>query len=156
VHFQSSHQVGNGIVFIDTVSGTDIPSDLAQQNPSDFANVQIDGNPFIGDQSSPNQFKGWLIVNGSLAISGNMKINGLVYTVNDLTYNGTGTGEINGLAVSQNIRDVTATAISTAFDPDSATTGNSRVKFNCANTRRWDFIPQNFTLKPGTYREVSD
>lgn len=156
VHFDASNQVGNGIVFIDTVSGQDIPSDLAQQNPSDFANVLIDGNPFIGNTSSPNQFAGWIVVNGSLAISGNMKINGLVYTVNDLTYNGTGTGEINGLAVSQNIRDVTATAISTAPDPDSTTIGNSRVKFNCANTRRWDFIPQNFTLKPGTYREVSD
>ncbi|HYT82152.1 MAG TPA: hypothetical protein VEK86_01785 [Gemmatimonadales bacterium] len=156
VHFSASNQVGNGIVFIDTVSGTEIPSDLAQQNPADFASVLIDGNPFIGNASSPNQFAGWIVVNGSLAISGNMKINGLVYSVNDLTYNGTGTGEINGLAVSQNIRDVTATAISTAPDPDSTTIGNSRVKFNCQNTRRWDFIPQNFTLKPGTYREVSD
>jgi hypothetical protein len=116
----------------------------------------IDGNPFIGDQANPNQFKGWIVVNGSLAISGSMKINGLVYVVNDLTYNGTGTGEINGLAISQNIRDVTATAISTVIDPDATTVGNSRVKFNCANTRNWAFIPQNFRLVPGTYREVSD
>ena len=59
-----------------------------------------------------------------------MKINGLVYSVNDLTYNGTGTGEIRGLAISQNIRDTTQTAISS---DDSTTTGNSRIKFNCAN-----------------------
>ena len=156
VHFSASNQVANGIVFIDTVSGQDIPSDLAQQNPADFANVVIDGNPFIGAPPTPNQFQGWIVVNGSLAISGNMKINGLVYVVNDLTYNGTGTGEINGLAISQNIRDVSATAISTVIDPDATTVGNSRVKFNCANTRNWAFIPQNFRLLPGTYREVSD
>ncbi len=156
VHFSASNQVKNGIVFIDTVSGQNIPTVVADQNPSDFANVLIDGNPFIGDQSSPNQFKGWIVVNGALNISGNMKINGLVYVVNDLTYNGTGTGEINGLAISQNIRDTTETAISTVIDPDSTTTGNSRVKFNCANTRSWAFIPQNFRLKPGTYREVFD
>src|SRR6266508_393208 len=155
-HFDASHQLKDGIVFIDTVSGQDIPTVISQQNPSDFANVVIDGNPFIGSTATPNQFKGWIVVNGSLAISGNMKINGLVYVVNDLTYNGVGTGEINGLAISQNIRDTTETAISTAPDPDSTTIGNSRVKFNCQNTRRWDFIPQNFTLKPGTYREVSD
>jgi Tfp pilus assembly protein PilX len=155
VTFNASHQLGNGIVFIDTVSGHDIPTVISQQNTSDFASVTIDGNPFIGDQPDPNQFKGWLVVNGSLAISGNMKINGLVYVVNDLTYNGTGTGEINGLAVSQNVRDVTATAISTAFDPDSTTTGNSRVKFNCANLRT-PFLPQGFSVKPGTYREVTD
>src|SRR6266851_3248255 len=156
VHFSASNQVKNGIVFIDTVSGNDIPTVMSQQNPADFASVVIDGNPFIGDQSSPNQFKGWIVVNGSLAISGNMKINGLVYVVNDLTYNGTGTGEINGLAVSQNIRDTTETAISTLVDPDSTTTGNSRVKFNCSYTRSWQFIPQNFRLQAGTYREVSD
>jgi len=156
LHFSASHQLKNGIVFIDTVSGNDIPTDISQQNPADFASVSIDGNPFIGDASSPNQFKGWIVVNGALAISGNMKINGLVYVVNDLTYNGTGTGEINGLAVSQNIRDTTETAISTLVDPDSTTTGNSRVKFNCSYARSWQFIPQNFRLLAGTYREVSD
>src|SRR3989454_1198578 len=156
VHFSASNQVKNGVVFIDTVSGNDIPTVMADQNPSDFASVSIDGNPFIGAPPTPNQFQGWIVVNGSLAISGNMKINGLVYVVNDLTYNGTGTGEINGLAVSQNIRDTTETAISTLVDPDSTTTGNSRVKFNCSYTRSSQFIPQNFRLQAGTYREVSD
>jgi len=156
VHFSASNQVKNGIVFIDTVSGNDIPTVMADQIPSDFASVSIDGNPFIGDTAAPNQFKGWIVVNGSLAISGNMKINGLVYVVNDLTYNGTGTGEINGLAISQNIRDTTETAISTAVVEDSTTVGNSRVKFNCKNTQSVEFIPQNFRLVPGTYREVSD
>jgi len=145
--FNSSNKVKDGIVFVDTVSGTDIPTDLLAQNPLDFAAVSIHGNPFLS-----GDFTGWIIVNGSLNISGNMKINGLVYTINDLTYNGTGTGEIKGLAISQNIRDTTATTISS----DTSTTGNSRIKFNCNNLNPPPGAPIGFALVPGTYRELSD
>jgi hypothetical protein len=148
VQFNSSNKVKNGIVFIDTVSGTDIPTDQTQQNPSDFASLSINGNPF-----QSGDFSGWIIVNGSLSISGNMKIDGLVYSVNDLTYNGTGTGEIRGLAISQNIRDTTQTAISS---DDSTTSGNSRIKFNCANLTPPPSAPIGFSLVPGSYRELSD
>lgn len=148
VGFDSSNKVKNGIVFIDTVSGNNIPTDVASQNPADFANVTINGNPFLS-----GDFTGWIIVNGSLAISGNMKINGLVYAVNDFVYNGTGTGEIVGLAISQNIRDVSATAISST---DALADGNSRVKFNCANLNPPPRAAMGFTLVPGTYRELSD
>ena len=116
--------------------------------PSDFASLSIHGNPF-----QSGAFSGWIVVNGSINISGNMEINGLVYAVNDLTYNGTGTGEIRGLAISQNIRDTTQTAISS---DDSATTGNSRIKFNCANLTPPPGAPIGFALVPGTYRELSD
>lgn len=147
VTFNSSNKVKNGIVFVDTVSGTDIPTDQSAQNPSDFASVSINGNPFLS-----GDFSGWIIVNGSLSISGNMAINGLVYSVNDLTYNGTGTGEIRGLAISQNIRDTSATTISS----DTSTTGNSRIKFNCNNLNPPSGAPIGFALVPGTYRELSD
>ena len=82
-----------------------------------------------------------------------MKIDGLVYSVNDLTYNGTGTGEIRGLAISQNVRDTTQTAISS---DDSTTTGNSRIKFNCDTIKPPPGAPIGFALIPGTYRELSD
>lgn len=147
VGFSSSNKVKDGIVFVDTVSGTDIPADPLAQNPSDFAAVSITGNPFVS-----GDFSGWIIVNGTLSISGNMKINGLVYAVNDLIYNGTGTGEIVGLAVSQNIRDTTASAITS----DSTTIGNSKIKFNCANLTPPPTGGQGFALVPGTYRELSD
>jgi len=148
VTFESSHKLKNGIVFIDTVSGNDIPTDLAAQNTADFANVEIRGNPFVS-----GDFTGWLIVNGSLRINGDMKINGLVYAMNDLTYNGVGTGEILGLAVSQNIRDTNASAVSSS---DSSTTGNSRVKFNCNALQPPPNLNMGFTLVKGTYRELSD
>jgi Tfp pilus assembly protein PilX len=148
VTFNSSNKVKDGIVFVDTVSGNDIPTDQSAQNASDFASLSINGNPFVS-----GDFSGWIIVNGSLSISGNMAIKGLVYAVNDLTYNGTGTGEIRGLAISQNVRDTTATAISS---DDSATTGNSRIKFNCNNLNPPPGVPLGFALVPGTYRELSD
>jgi hypothetical protein len=148
VDFSSSHKLKNGIVFIDTVSGTDIPADINAQNTADFASVSIHGNPFVS-----GDFTGWIIVNGSLNISGNMKVNGLVYAMNDFTYNGTGTGEILGLAISQNIRDTNATAISSY---DSTTTGNSRIKFNCTNLKPPPGNPIGYTLVPGTYQELAD
>jgi hypothetical protein len=146
ITFEASHKLKNGIVFIDTVSGNDIPTDQSAQNPSDFANVEIRGNPF-----DSGDFTGWIIVNGSLRINGDMKINGLVYAMNDLTYNGFGTGEIDGLAISQNIRDTNATAISSS---DSSTTGNSRIKFNCNALQPPPDLNMGFTLVKGTYREL--
>jgi hypothetical protein len=158
IMFNSSNKVDNGIVFVDTVNGVNIPVDLAAQTPSYFADVSIHGNPFtgnpgaLGGPSSGGDFTGWLIVNGTLSISGNMMINGMVYAVNDFTYNGTGTGGIRGLAISQNIRDTTQTAIS----DDSSSGGNSRITFNCANARNRHIIPTTFTLVSGSYREIAD
>ena len=140
------------LVFIDTVSGQDIPENIPDQNPDDFASVAIHGNPFIG-KDNDGIFHGWLIVNGTLQISGGMRLEGLVYTVNDFVYNGTGNGRIKGLVVSQNIRDATASSISDV-QTDSTTTGNSRVIFDCEATKSRDWVPEGFLLQAGTYREL--
>ncbi|HEV8617153.1 MAG TPA: hypothetical protein VGU22_16800 [Methylomirabilota bacterium] len=145
VHLSAGNQVKNGIVFVDTISGDNIGT---PPNPSDFGSLRIDGSPFLA-----GDFQGWIVVNGSLTISGNMKINGLVYAQNDFTYNGTGAGEINGLAISQNVYDTDATSVSS---DDTLTRGNSRIKFNCANTRQLNIVPQGFALQAGTYRETQD
>ncbi len=158
VTFNASNTVNNGIVFVDTADGANIPTDLEAQTPSNFANVSIHGNPFtgqpgaLGGTATPGDFSGWIISNGTLSISGNMVINGMVYAVNDLTYNGTGTGGIRGLAISQTIRDTTQTAIS----DDSAATGNSRITFDCANARNRDLIHTTFSLVAGTYRKPAN
>ena len=143
VTFNSSNKVANGIVFVDTTDGVDLVE--GETGTSTIANLDIHGNPFLA-----GDFQGYIIVNGSLQISGNMRIDGLVYAVNDFSYNGTGTGAINGLAVSANIRDTSATSI------DSDAGGNSRVNFNCANTASPTFLGHYFNLVPGTYKEISD
>ena len=141
--FNSSNRVKNGVVFIDTTDGVNL--DPSGSNTSTMSALDIHGNPFVSDT-----FQGYLIVNGSLSISGNMQINGLVYALNDFVYNATGDGAINGLVVSQNIRDVSATSI------DTSTTGNSRITFNCQYSSSSNFLNHGFNLVSGTYRELSD
>lgn len=146
VTFNSSNQVKNGIVFVDTVSGNNIPTDVSQQNTSDFASVSINGNPFV----DPTGFHGILVVNGGLSISGNMTVHGLLYAVNDFNYTGTGTGGINGLVISQNIRDTVASSV------DTTAGGNSQITFNCMDAQGDGYFPQGWFLQTGTYKEVSD
>ncbi|HXH83986.1 MAG TPA: hypothetical protein VNN07_13810 [Candidatus Tectomicrobia bacterium] len=141
VTFNSSNKLKDGIVFIDTISGTDLTADSLI---TDMANVSIHGNPFVS-----GTFTGWIIVNGSINISGNMQINGMVYAMNDIVYNGTGTGRISGIAVSQNVKDISSTTI------DSDLTGQSKIIFNCEHARGGGKAPGGFLLKPGTYREIA-
>ena len=145
--FNSSNRVANGIVFIDTTDGVNLAS--SGSDTSTLSSLDIHGNPFAG-ASDGSTFTGMIVVNGSLSISGNMQINGLVYAVNDFTYNGTGTGGISGLAISQNIRDTSATSI------DTSTGGNSNITFNCHNATQVLNIPPGFSLVPGSYRELTD
>lgn len=151
--FNSGNKLPNGIIFIDTVSGNNIDynadgSPCAGCTPtSDFASVSIHGG-FAADPSGV--FKGMIVVAGSLAIDGNVTMHGLVYTVNDLTYVGTGNGEIDGAVFSQNARDVSSTTI------DTNAGGNAQINYNCNYASNpGGQLPQGFAVEPGTYKEVS-
>jgi hypothetical protein len=151
--FNAGNQLPNGIIFIDTVSGNNIDYN-ADGTPcagctstSDFASVDIHGG-FAADPSGV--FSGMIIVAGSLAIDGNVTMHGMVYTVNDLTYVGTGNGEIDGAVFSQNVRDVSSTTI------DTNAGGNAQVNYNCNYASNpGGQLPQGFSVTPGTYKEVS-
>jgi hypothetical protein len=84
------------------------------------------GKPGNAPADPSGIFSGMIIVAGSLAISGKFQINGLVYAINDLTYTGTGTGEIDGAVISQNVRDTSSTSI------DTNTGGNASINYNCS------------------------
>jgi hypothetical protein len=141
VTFNSTNKLKNGVVFIDTLTGANMDANM---DPSQMANVTVHGNPFI-----TSSFEGMFIVNGSAFISGNMEMNALVYVQNDLIYNGTGTGQISGLVISQNMRDTTAIS-----DVDTSQGGNSRIRLNCDSARGRNLAPRNFWLVTGTYREI--
>lgn len=153
VKFNSGTQVGNGVVFVDTCDGQNLTPSSSDSN---IANVNIGGGAFTGQPPLPGYpatagaFSGWLVVNGSLRMNGDITVNGMVYAVNDFNYNGTGTGGINGLAISQNPFDASATTI------DANSTGNSAINFNCNNVSQLPNRPLGFQLIPGSYREVSD
>ena len=151
--FNAGNKLPNGIVFIDTVSGNNIDYN-ADGTPctgctptSDFASVDIHGG-FAADPSGI--FSGMIVVAGSLAIDGNVTMHGMVYTVNDLTYVGTGSGEIDGAVFSQNVRDVSSTTI------DTNAGGNAQINYNCNYASNpGGQLPQGFSIAPGTYKEIS-
>ncbi len=146
VTFDASNRLPTGLIFVDTVSGNNI--DPATTPASDYASVDIHGNAGSGPNNSWN---GWIVVNGTLAISGNIQLNGLVYAQNDISYTGTGTGRITGQMISANVKDTIATVI------DTSTFGNSQIIYNCAAAQSGGgTIPPNFIVEPGTYKEVSD
>ena len=148
VTFDASNRLNNGVVFIDTVSGSNIDVNGANTTASsDFASVTVHGN---APSSSDGIFHGLLIVNGSLSISGNFQMYGLVYATNDFTYTGTGTGQIVGAVVSRNIRDTSSTTV------DTNTGGNASIIYNCnyAKTGGGQSNP-GFLPEKGTYKEIS-
>jgi hypothetical protein len=148
VTFNSSNPLPNGLIFVDTTTGQNIDVGGAGTTPSDqFASVDIHGN---APADPSGIFHGWIVSNGTVSISGNFQMQGLVYAQNDFNYMGTGTGQIQGAVVSRNIRDTSSTNI------DTDTGGNSLILYNCSMARTGGGeLPQNFRIKPGTYREVS-
>jgi len=146
VTFDSSNKVKNGVVFVDTLSGN---NPTATSPASDNAYIDIHGNPFLGTNGD-GIFRGWIVSNGTINISGDMQIKGVVYSANDLTYNGTGTGQISGLVISRNIQDTSSTSI------DSSTSGNSSIVYNCDDARGLGSVPQGWFVKQGSYTEPQD
>lgn len=148
VSFNSSNQMPNGIIYVDTVSGHDIDANGPNTTPvSDFASVDIHGN---APADPSGIFSGWLIVAGSLSISGNFQMHGMVYVLNDMSYTGTGTGQIDGAVITQNVRDINATTI------DTNVGGNAAIYYNCNYAKTGGGqVPQSWTIKAGSYKEVS-
>jgi hypothetical protein len=147
--FNSSNQLPNGVVFIDTVSGTNITKEgVTPPTPtSDFASVSIHGN---AGSSPDGAFNGLLFVNGSLSISGNFRMNGFAYSQNDISYHGTGTGLLTGAMFSRNIRDMVSTSI------DSDVLGNAAIVYNCQAARTGGgSVVGRWLLKSGSYKEIS-
>ena len=94
-------------------------------------------------------WNGWLVVAGTIAISGNTTLNGLIYAQNDVDLHGAGGGSITGAVISTNRIDSQSTNV------DTEDVGNAPISYNCRRVRDGGgFIPQGWFVKPGTYRDV--
>jgi hypothetical protein len=148
VSFSSSNKLRNGVIYIDTISGQNIDQGGQGTTPdTDVAYAQISGNsePVPGD----GYFHGVIVVAGSLYIDGDFHMDGLIYTVNDFNYRGTGTGQLQGAVLSRNIRDTSSTSI------DTNTTGQSKIVWNCYYaTYGGGWVPPTFIPERGTYKEI--
>jgi hypothetical protein len=148
--FDSTKTLPNGLVFVDTFTGTNITREgIAPATPtSDFADVSIRGN---ASADPSGVFRGWLFVNGSLSIDGTFPMRGLVYTQDDISYHGLGAAGIDGALIGRNIRAVSSTSI------DSALSGRALINYNCVQARTGSgTIPDRWTFTPGTYKELCD
>jgi Tfp pilus assembly protein PilX len=131
----------NGIVFVDTPSG----NALTNTSPTADQSVVVDihGNWAGG-------WSGWLVVAGSVWISGNAQLSGLIYAQNDVTLHGNGNGNVTGAVVSTNRIDTQSTNI------DTDDTGNAPVTYNCPAVQNGGgAVPINWFVKPGSFREVA-
>lgn len=133
-----SDALKNGLVFVDTPSGNPLTNDSPT---SDLITVDIHGN---------TEWSGWLIVAGSLNISGNIRLSGLFYAQNDATVSGNGGGSVDGALITTNRVDtVSSSADSTGF-------GNETLTYNCPAVRDGlGTIPQNWFVKQGTFLEIA-
>ncbi len=131
----------NGIVFIDTPSG----NPFSNNSPSsDIVNVDIHGNWSQG-------WSGWLIVAGSVQLSGNVMMTGLLYAQNDVTLHGTGNSGFTGAVISTNRMDTTSTRVADVED-----IGNAPITYDCPAVRDGGgTISQRWFPKSGTFREVA-
>ncbi len=128
----------NGLIFVDTVDGS-----VLLTNSTPAANI-----PSVSIHSD-GTWNGWLVVAGSIDISGNVTMSGLIYAQNDVSLHGTGGGSIQGAVITTNRVDTSSTTI------DSQDIGNAPVSYNCPKVRDGGgTISQNWFLMPSTYREV--
>ena len=132
----------NGIVFIDTPSG----NPFSNTSPSgDIINVDVHGNWSQG-------WSGWLIVAGSVQLSGNVSMTGMLYAQNDVTLHGSGGGGFTGAVISTNRMDTTSTRVA----EDVEDIGNAPITYDCPAVRDGGgTISQRWFPKSGTFREVA-
>jgi hypothetical protein len=131
VSFGGPNALPSGVVFVDTTTGNNI---TPLTPTAEYADVTLTG----GNAS------GWLIVNGSLTINGNVSYQGLVYVLDDIAYRGTGSGGVQGAMVALGEADVT-----------SDTTGNARVTYDCDAVKNGNgTVPASWFVKPKSWREV--
>jgi hypothetical protein len=141
VTFDGSRRIPDGVVFVDTATGQPI-SDATPA--TDLAAVTVGE----GAAGAGGSFRGWLIVNGSLSIGGDVTIQGLAYAADRLSQ--TGAARVVGAAMAGHVRSTAPSLV------DSRPAGTAALAWSCeAGRTGGDRIPQRWMVKPGSYREVA-
>ena len=132
----------NGLIFIDTPSGQPLSQALVTSDPTQAVTLDIHSN---------GTWNGWLVVAGSIDISGNVNMSGLIYAQNDVTLHGSGSGGFTGAVISTNRVDTSSTNVG-----DEGDVGNAPIAYDCPAVRNGGgTLSQNWFVMPGTYQETS-
>jgi len=139
--FDASRRITDGVIFVDTTSGQPITDATAD---GDLASVSI-GDGAAGPGGT---FRGWIVVNGSLSVSGDITLQGLTYVADRLSQ--TGGARLVGAAMAGHVRS-TAPSLISARPP-----GDAALAWSCeAGRTGGGRIPQRWMVKPGSYREAA-
>jgi hypothetical protein len=139
VTFDASRRIPDGVIFVDTFSGQPI----TDATPiADLASVRIDD----GAAGPGGSFRGWIIVNGSLSIAGEVMLQGLTHVADRLSQ--TGGARLVGAAMAGHVRSTAPSLV------DARPAGHAALEWSCeAGRTGGGRIPQRWMVKPGTYRE---
>jgi len=133
------------VVFVDTTDGGAV--EAGSDRVASLATARLERGAVAGPE---RPFRGWIVVNGSLEITAGLDLRGLVYAVDGVTYQAAEPGRIEGLVISQNVRESSASRI-------EATAGGAlSVRFDCGHARAVERVPYGYAPIPGTWREESD
>jgi len=136
VLFDASRPAPAGLVFVDTASGAPITDGTPT---ADLARVEFRGGAF----------RGWLVVAGSLEISGDARVRGLAYAQDGFAYRGAAPGGIEGQVVAAGVRGGVSSFSRTGVGP--------ALTFDCAAASGGEgTVPRGWMLKSGSYREPPD
>jgi hypothetical protein len=145
VVFDAANPVPDGVVFVDTTDGGAV--EAGSDRVASLATARLERGALAG---LDRPFRGWIVVNGSLEITAGLEIRGLVYAVDGVTYQAAEAGRFEGLVISHNVREGSASRL-------EATAGGAlSVRFDCGHARAADRVPYGFAPIPGTWREESD
>jgi hypothetical protein len=143
VVFDASNPLPDGVVFVDATDGRTLA-------PGGATTTLAGARLGAGAVASPDGiFRGWIVVNGSLEIAAGLRMRGLVYAVDALTYRAGEPASIEGLVVALNTQD-------TAARIETAATGGLSITFDCRHAGGAGLVPHGFALIPGAYREEHD
>ena len=143
IAFDATNPLPDGVVFVDTTDG----GNGAAGAVTTLAAARLDAGAF---GTRAEGFRGWIVVNGSLEITAGLRIEGLVYARDGLTYQAAGAGAIEGLAVSLNVSETAGARM------EAMGGGELTVRFDCARATAAGLVPRGFRMIPGTYREDAD
>lgn len=141
VTFDAARRIPDGVIFVDTGSGQPI----TDATPGgDLATVTIGD----GAAGPGGVFRGWIIVNGSLSIAGDVTLRGLTYVADRLSQ--TGVARLVGATMVGHVRTATPSLV------DARPAGDAAVAWSCEEGRTGGgLIPSRWMVKPGSYREVA-
>ena len=139
--FDASHRLPDGLVFVDTAGGQPITEATPDASLSIVSITD-------GAAGPGGTFRGWIIVNGSLSVTGNVSLQGLAYAADRFTH--TGSASISGAAIAGHVRSATPSII------DARPAGGPALVWNCDTARTGaGTIPRRWMVKPGSYREAA-